>query len=76
MAARDTLTHEKVGKKFNSSFELVNYAIKLAKNMIQTGRGCRVDTPIQNRAYQVLLEIAENKDQFLEVYSSKDTENE
>lgn len=62
MASKDRLTTERLKKKFNSPFDLVNYSIKLAKDMIYTGRGCRVDTTVGNKAYQVLLEIAEDKD--------------
>lgn len=74
MNNRDQLTTEKVKKRFNSAFELVNYSIKLAQEMIHSGRGCRVDTPVNNRAFQVLLEISDNKD-FLPV-SSIDEEDE
>lgn len=63
MIKKDTLTSEHLRKAFNSSFELVNYAIEQAKDMIKSDRACRVSTPIQNRAYQILLEIGEHKDQ-------------
>lgn len=58
------LTNEKVRKKFKSQFELVNYAIKLAENMIRTGRDCRVKTESQNRALQIMSEIIQDKDYF------------
>lgn len=61
------LTNEKVRKKFKSQFDLVNYAIKLAENMIKTGRDCRVKTDSQSRALQVLQEIIQDKDQFDEI---------
>jgi len=64
MEKHDFLTNEKIIKKFKSQFELVNYAIKLAENMIRTGRDSRVKTESQNRAMQVLSEIAHNKDHF------------
>lgn len=54
-------------RKFNSSFELVNYAIRLAENMIKTGRDARVKSEIQNRAMLILEEIQEGKDQFDEI---------
>lgn len=73
MVLRDSLTTEYLKKDFNSSFELVNYAISLAKDMIISDRGCRVNTPIQNRAYQILLEIAEKKD-FLDNFDKDDEE--
>jgi hypothetical protein len=59
-----TLTNEDLAKKFTSNFELVSYAIKLAENMIKTGRDARVKSEVQNRAMLVLEEISEGKDQF------------
>lgn len=58
------LTNEKVTSKFKNNFDLVNYAIKLAENMIKTGRDARVKSEIQNRAMLILEEIHEGKDQF------------
>lgn len=57
-------TNEILRKKFKNQFELVSYAISLAENMIMTGRESRVKTDMQNRAMQVLAEIAAGKDQF------------
>lgn len=56
------LTNEALTKKFRSSFELVNYAIKLAENMIKTGRDSRVESEVQSRAMLILEEIAAGKD--------------
>ena len=61
------LTNEETIKKFKSSFELVNYAIKLAENMIHTGRDARVKSDVQNRAMLILEEIHEGKDHFDEI---------
>lgn len=61
---KEGLTNEKLRKKFKSQFDLVGYAIKLADNMIMSGRGPRVRTETQNPAMQVLAEIAADKDQF------------
>ena len=61
---KEGLTNEKLRKKFKSQFDLVGYAIRLADNMIMTGRGPRVRTETQNPAMQVLAEIAADKDQF------------
>lgn len=66
-AAASTLTTEKIKQKFKSQFELVSYAIRLAENMIRSGREPRVKTDIQNKAIQVLAEIACGKDQFDEI---------
>jgi len=67
MDLKEYLTNEKVSKRFNSQFELVTYAIKLAANMIQSGRESRVKIDSQNRAMQILNEILNNKDQFDEI---------
>lgn len=61
------LTNEDLSKKFRNNFELVNYAIKLAENMIRTGRDARVKSDVQNRAMLVLEEIGEGKDHFDEI---------
>jgi hypothetical protein len=62
-----TYTNEKLSKKFKSNFELVSYAIKLAENMIKTGRDARVKSDVQNRAMLILEEISEGKDKFDEI---------
>ncbi len=67
MEQKDYLTNEKVCKKFKSQFDLVNYAIRLATNMIGTGRESRVNVGSQNRALQVLGEIIQDKDRFDEI---------
>lgn len=67
MEYKDQLTNEKIRKKFVSQFELVNYAIKLAENMIQSGRDPRVKIESQNRSLQVLSEILNDKDRFDEI---------
>lgn len=67
------LTNEDVTGKFRSSFELVNYAIRLAENMIRTGRDARVKSEIQNRAMLILEEIHEGKDQFDEIKTATST---
>lgn len=64
MEKKSQLTNEDVTKKFKSSFELVNYAIKLAENMIRTGRDSRVKSDVQNRAMLILEEIHQGKDLF------------
>lgn len=67
------LTKETIGKKFKSSFDLVNYAISLADNMIKSGRDARVKSDIQNRAMLVLEEIYEGKDKFDDIRSLNQT---
>lgn len=66
------LTNEKIVKKFESNFELVNYAIRLAENMIKTGRDARVKSDLQNRALLILDEIHEGKDHFDEIFADED----
>lgn len=58
------LTNENLAKKFKSNFLLVSYAIKLAENMIHSGRDARVKADTQNRAMLILEEINQGKDQF------------
>lgn len=67
MEYKDQLTNEKIRKKFASQFDLVNYAIRLAENMIQTGRDPRVKIDSHNRSMQVLTEITSDKDRFDEI---------
>ncbi|CCB86815.1 MULTISPECIES: hypothetical protein [Parachlamydia] len=74
--SKSSLTNEKISRKFGNQFDLVNYAIKLAENMIKTGRDARVRTDSQNRALQVLAEISEDKDRFDEIITHVDTTNQ
>lgn len=67
MESKEQLTNEKIRKKFASQFDLVNYAIRLAENMIYTGRDARVKIDSQNRSLQVLTEILNDKDRFDEI---------
>lgn len=61
MERNESLTNEKLNKKFVSQFDLVNFAIYVAKDMIRSGRETRARKEIQNRAQQVLEEIVEDK---------------
>lgn len=70
MDLKDYITSETVRKRFRSQFDMVNYAIKLAANMISSGRDCRVKTESHSRAIQVLNEILNNKDQFDEILTT------
>lgn len=67
MEKKVTYTNEKLSKKFKSNFELVGHAIRLAENMIKTGRDSRVKSDTQNRAMLILEEISEGKDKFDEI---------
>lgn len=64
---KEHLTTEDLHKKFKNQFDLVNYAIRLAENMLKTGRDPRVKVEAQNRAIHVLEEIASGTDVFDEI---------
>jgi DNA-directed RNA polymerase subunit omega len=66
MDLKDILTNEKLVQRFNSQFQLVNYAIALAGSMMKSGRPPRVKCDIQNPVHYVLSEILNNKDSFEE----------
>lgn len=67
MDHKEHLTNEKLGGKFTNQFDLVNYAIKLAENMVKSGRAPRVKCDIQNPAVIILEEITVGKDHFDEI---------
>jgi len=60
-----SMTNEKLRQRFSTSqFDLVSYAIKLAENMIKSGRAPRIKSDKQNIAMIILDEITQGKDQF------------
>jgi DNA-directed RNA polymerase subunit omega len=61
---KEELTNEKLKKRFTSQFDLVNYAIKLAAEMIRSGRAPRVHSDVQNVALLIMQELKAGKDQF------------
>lgn len=63
---RSHLTSERLRKRFTSQFDLVNYAIQIAENVVSTGRDVNVKTEVQNPAYNILEEIALHKEVFAE----------
>lgn len=63
---RRHLTSERLRKRFTSQFDLVNYAIEIARNVVSTGRDINVKTDVQSPAYNILEEIAVNKEVFAE----------
>lgn len=67
MDQKKQITNELIRKKFTSQFDLVNYAISLAENMIRSGREPRIKMDTQNRAMQVIGEIVTGNDQFDEI---------
>lgn len=62
MERKDNLTNEKIKKRFDNQFDLVNYAIGIAKDMINAGRAPRIKTQTENPALLVLEEILAGKD--------------
>lgn len=67
MDVEENLTNEGIMKRRESTFDLVNYAIKVAENMILSGREPRVRTHSQNVPMYVLAEIANHKEVFEDV---------
>jgi hypothetical protein len=64
---KDQLTNQNLSDKYPNSFELVNYAIALAKNMIEVERECVVPVDgIINSSYQILEEICQGEDRMHE----------
>lgn len=74
MELKDYLTTEELRKKFKSQFDLVSHAIRVAENMIHSGRGPRVKLDVQNRALIILEEIANNKDHLDELPQKPEVE--
>ncbi len=54
---KDYFTTEALVHGFKSQFDLVAQSIRIAENMVHTGRAVRVKTDVQNPAYNVLQEI-------------------
>jgi DNA-directed RNA polymerase subunit omega len=71
---KEELTNEKLKRRFASQFDLVNYAIKLAAEMIQSGRAPRVSTDMQNVALLIMQELMAGKDQFDDMNEEIDIE--
>ena len=68
MEKKETLTNEVIRKKFVSQFELVNYAIRLAENMIRTGRDSDSRlTGGDNVALHVISDITEGRDKLVDL---------
>jgi DNA-directed RNA polymerase subunit K/omega len=67
MEKRKPLTNESIKSKFKSQFELVNYAIKLAEQMIHSGRAPQVSIDNQNTAVIIIEEIEVGKDKMLDI---------
>lgn len=69
---KDDLTSETLNKRFKSSFDLVNYAISLATEMVTAGREPSLDeSESGNIAMAVLDEIAEGRDRLKPIKKQK-----
>lgn len=55
-------TCETLKVKYTNLFDLVNYSIEVAKNIIETERDPKVKSSIKNPSYNALEEIANNVD--------------
>lgn len=67
MEKKDPITNENIKRKFKSQFELVNYSIKLAEQMIHTGRAPNIKADSLNPAVIIIEEIEEGKDKLEDV---------
>lgn len=64
---QEHLTNQQISKRFSNQFDLVNYAIILAENLIKTGRPPRVKIEGDNPVVQVLAEIEAGKDKLEDI---------
>jgi len=71
MSLKDTLTNEKLNKRFTNPFSLVNYAISLAKVRLDRGEG--LDS---NPVNDVLETIASNRDMIDDLEDEEEEELE
>lgn len=65
------LTTEPLSKRFQSPFDLVNYAVRIAEQALQTRRPSMLHHPVPNLAQQVLLEIVNDQDLYIDVAMQK-----
>lgn len=70
MSLKNTLTNEKLNKRFINPFSLVNYAISLAKVRLERGEGLE-----SNPANDVLELIASNRDKLPDIKEEYEEEN-
>lgn len=76
MDRRKKLTNEIVTKKFQNQFDLVNYAISIAADIIHTGRATQADFWTENPALQALDEIETGHDKIEKVVEVEEEEEE
>ena len=66
------LTNEELNKRFGNSFELVDYAINVAKREMFSGK--EAQAPVYNLPYRVLRDIAGGKEILQAIPQSESTE--
>lgn len=76
MEKKGSLTTESISSRFENRFDLVSYAIKVAENMVRTGRAPRVRVGTENVATQVLAEIKAGKEVFTSLEEVNSAEKE
>jgi hypothetical protein len=76
MDRRQKLTNEIVTKKFQNQFDLVNYAISIAAEIIHSGRATNADSWTENPALQALDEIATGHDKLGAFIEEEEEEEE
>lgn len=62
MERKEYLTNETISKKFPNQFDLVGYAIKLAVQLIKSGRAPRIHPDSDNPAVIIIEEMEAGKD--------------
>lgn len=70
------LTNQKLYERFENTFDLVAYAIRVAEGKVRSGREANVHTDVKNIAHQILEEILNEKELILseeEIASIRET---
>lgn len=73
--SREVLTNQELGSRFANPFDLVNYAIGIARHRIHSGREICHHPGIYNQAYDLILDIKEGRD-LIEALEMSDEEEE
>lgn len=70
------LTTEPLSRRFQSPFDLVNYAVEIAEQALHTKRPSMLHHTIPNLSQQVLLEIVNDQDLLIEAAMQKAREEQ
>lgn len=71
MSTKHTLTNEALSKRFDSPFALVNYSIRIARDLILKGEDFQ-----SNPATDVLMRIADRRELYLDIVEDEEEEEE